>query len=153
MSEEQLSLEQIKGELEELISLLAQTSDSTTINLASKFEKFEEESDNRDQRRWSLFKWFVGTTAFVLSIMLPIIYVGADKLQTNIMEHNRRLAMVESENRDQVSKHELISAIEKRFAVLESSMKDVVTTKDLEKTKNDIIQFVIKYHSEGGRIK
>jgi hypothetical protein len=153
MSEEQLNLEQIKGELEELISLLAQTSDSTAINLASKFEKFEEDLDSRDQRRWSLFKWFVGTIVFTLSIMIPIVYVGADKMQANIMDHARRITIVESENKDQISKHDLINAIEKRFTVLESSMKDVVTTKDLEKMKTELIQFVIKYRTDGGRIK
>lgn len=153
MSDEQLSLEQIKDDLEELIALLAQTSDSTAINLASKFEKFEEELDKKDQRRWTLFQWFMGGIVFVLSIMIPILYVGADKMQTNITDISRRLSLVETENKDQVSKHDLVTAIEKRFTTLESSMKDVATIKDLEKIKTELIQFVIKYHANGGKIK
>jgi hypothetical protein len=153
MSEEQSNLTEIKEDLEELISLLAQTSDSTAINLASKFEKFEKELDEKDQRRWSLFQWFVGAIVLVLSVMVPIVFVGADKLQTNITDVSRRLSLVEAENKDQISKHDLVSAIEKRFTSLESTIKDVVTAKDLEKMKTDLIQFVINYHNNGGRTK
>jgi hypothetical protein len=151
MSEEQLSLTEIKEDLEELISLLAQTSDSTAINLASKFEKFEKDLEYKDQKRWSVFQWFMGSIIFVLSIMIPILYIGSDKIQTNIAEASRRLSLVEAENKDQVSKHDLVNAIEKRFSTLESSIKDVVTIKDLERMKTELIQFVIKYHNDGGR--
>lgn len=150
MSEEQLNLSEIKEELEELITLLAQTSDSTAINLASKFEKFEEELEAKDSKRWSFFKWFVGVLIAFMSIGVSVIYSGADKMYSAINENTKHVALVEAENKDQVSKHELATAIEKRFSILESTVKDVATVKDLEKMKNELMQFVIRYHS-GGR--
>lgn len=140
----QPSLEQIQTDLEELISLLAQTSDSTAINLASKFEKFESELEMRDQKRWSFFQWFVGGIILLMSVMIPIVYLVADKMQTSIVENSRKISLVEAENKDQVTKHELITAIEKRFTMLESSMKDVATIRDLEKTKADHIKFILE---------
>jgi hypothetical protein len=140
----QPSLEQIQTDLEELISLLAQTSDSTAINLASKFEKFESELELRDQKRWSFFQWFVGGIILLLSVMIPILYLVSDKMQTSINENSRKVSLVEAENRDQVTKHELITAIEKRFTLLESSMKDVATIKDLERTKAELIKYILE---------
>lgn len=151
MAEEQYNLTEIKEELEELITLLAQTSDSTAINLASKFEKFEEELEERDTRRWSFFKWFVGAVVAILSIGIPVFYVGADKVYTAVNDNTKRIALVEAENKDQVTKHELVTAIEKRFAALESSVKDAATVKDIEKMKNELMRFVIEYHRTGGR--
>ena len=151
MAEEQLNLTEIKEDLEELITLLAQTSDSTAINLASKFEKFEMELEERDAKRWSFFKWFVGAIIAVLSIGIPVLYVGADKIYTVVNDNTKKIALVEAENKDQVTRHELVTAIEKRFAALESSVKDMVTVKDLERVKNELLKFVIEYHRTGGR--
>jgi hypothetical protein len=142
----QPSLDQIQADLEELISILAQTTDSTAINLASKFEKFESELELRDQKRWSFFQWFVGGVILILSAMIPILYLVTDKMQTTIIDNSKRVALVEAENRDQVTKHDLVTAIEKRFTVLESSMKDIATIKDLEKTKAELIKYILEQH-------
>jgi hypothetical protein len=144
-------IEEMKEEMEELISLLAQTSDSTAINLASKFEKFESDLEERDTKRWSFFKWFVGSMIALLSIGIPVFYVGIDKMYTVMNENTKKIALIEAENKDQISRHELVSAIEKRFSILESSVKDTATVKDLEKMKNELLKFVIEYHRTGGR--
>ena len=87
MPEEQINVSELKEELEELISLLAQTSDSSTINLASRFEKFENSLEAKDQQRWSVFKWFVGVIICVLSVLIPLGYIGVNRLQTSVIEN------------------------------------------------------------------
>jgi hypothetical protein len=147
---EQANLNELKEELEELITLLAQTSDSTAINLATKFERFAADLEERDAKRWSFFRWFVGSVIAFFSICIPVFWVGIDKMYTTVNENTKQIALLAAENKDQITKHELSTAVEKRFILLESSIKDAATVRDLEKMKNDLMQFVIRYHS-GGR--
>ena len=138
----------IQDELEELISLLAQTSDSTMINLTTKFEKFESDLEERDDHRWSLFKWFIGILVVVVTGLAPLVYLGLEKIEVNLHDQAKRIAVIESNNTSFVTKRDLIDAIEKRFTQLETNMREVVTTKDLEKLKSEILQVIIR---KGGR--
>ena len=145
-------LTQIKDELEELISLLAQTSDSTIVNLTTKFEKFESDLEERDNHRWSLFKWFVGILVMVITGLAPLVYLGMERIEVNLHDQAKRIAVLESNATSLASKRDLIDAIEKRFTQLETNMKEVVTTKDLEKLKSEILQVIIRNRDrEGGR--
>lgn len=140
----------VRGELEELISLLAQTSDSTIINLTTKFEKFESDMEKRDDRRWSLFKWFIGAIIMIITALVPIAYVSIDHMQTNMFDHAKRIATIESNASTHVTQHELANLVEKRFSQLEASVKYSVTTKDLEKLKADLYEVILKSRSRDG---
>ncbi len=153
MEDKQINrLEQIRDDLEELISLSAQNADKSTINLTSRFEVFEKAQQERDARRWSLLKWTVGILIILLTVIIPIIFVAGDKLHDQVSAVNSRLSVLESNDKDHPTYKELekvLKELEKKDALFEAQIKEGATQRDIERIKNEILSFLLKFRGEG----
>jgi hypothetical protein len=119
-------LEELRDELENLISLAAQTSDKTSINLTTKVEAFEKTQQVKDEKRWSSFKWAVGAVIFMMTVIVPINFMYMERLNNQVFVNSQRIAVLETNDKDQPSMTEIqkmLRELDKERAGLREQIK------------------------------
>jgi hypothetical protein len=132
--------ERLLKELEELISQLAQQTDSKTTNLQVNMEDFDKFADTREKKRW---RWFIIATT---SILIPVLVLGFETWE----RHYDRLSLVEKqtlriESQLGLLKDQLINKHEDKEQLDELKKKS-----DLErdKTDKDLLDMIKKLEKE-----
>jgi hypothetical protein len=132
--------ERLLKELEELISQLAQQTDSKTTNLQVNMEDFDKLADTREKKRW---RWFIIATT---SILIPVLVLGFETWE----RHYDRLSLVEKqtlriESQLGLLKDQLINKHEDKEQLDELKKKS-----DLErdKTDKDLLDMIKKLEKE-----
>jgi hypothetical protein len=151
-------LEELRDELENLISLAAQTSDKTSINLTTKVEAFEKTQQVKDEKRWSSFKWAVGAAIFLMTVIVPINFLYMERLNNQVFINSQRISVLETNDKGQPSFAEIEKLkldTSKRESEMRESIKinterlnHVVTQTELSQLRKEIIDMYLHHSKE-----
>lgn len=151
MSDLELKLQEITEDLQDLISLAAQNADKANLGIVTRFEKFEKELAEKHDQRWSLFKWSVGIAAVVFTVVIPIMFIAVDKLHDQTSALAQRLAVIETNDKDQVVSDRFTASIkelEKKDSEIITLLNERVTQKDLGHLKSELYELIIRMHNK-----
>jgi hypothetical protein len=157
---------QIREDLDNLISLAAQSSDKSNINLSARFESYEQKQNELHNKRWGTFRWVVGIVVLFCTVIIPVLFLVLDRMNTQIIINSQRLSVVETHDKAQISEldlekklsdkekiinqlEKLIKDLEKTDIRFESQLKSHPNFQDLDLFKKEIRTWILQHTKEG----
>ena len=151
-------IEELRDQLENLISVTAQNADKANINLSIRLEEFEKRQVLKDERRWGLFKWVVGASIFLAATVLPINFMYMERINNQVFVNAQRISVLEISDKNQPSKEEmqkLFADEQKTHAEIREFIKvnaeklsHTVTQNDLSQLKREVTQWFLDHIKE-----
>lgn len=139
----EISDKQLERILDELLDDVALTAQVTDIN--SNKAVIGNELLESDKKRWSMFRIAMSV---ILLLVTTIGYLYYSGLSTNITGTMVKVAVIEDNAKEYVTKKDLVECVEKRFTYLETQMKHTATHKELLDAKDEIMKLILKLHSQ-----
>jgi LPS O-antigen subunit length determinant protein (WzzB/FepE family) len=160
------TFKKIREDLDNLISLTAQSSDKSNINLSARFESYEQKQDELHNKRWSTFRWVVGIVILFSTVVIPVLFLVLDRMNTQIIANSQRISVIETHDKEQISQldlekkigdeqkiiislEKLIKDLEKADTRFESELKHHPNFQDLDLFKKEIRTWILQHTKEG----